>query len=251
MKIMQRFLLSMFSIVLSLEILFAQISDPPIIVPDIPHHIYLSTQFFHSSMTSNHYFYLKNIGGDGTVDFHFTANSYILDEQLFVKGHSRDTLICTYPVQYISNVWYPISVTFPGGAMYDTVYGSPRIQPPYGYYNYVPTGINSSRIVWWSDIATNVDNASTILPSEFILSQNYPNPFNPTTTVSFSLPYKSFVSIKIFDLIGRDVATIVLEELSAGSHSRQWNSEDLPSGVYFYRLQAGSFTETKKLVLLR
>jgi hypothetical protein len=98
------------------------------------------------------------------------------------------------------------------------------------------------------------------LPSTPVLNQNYPNPFwsgatsrsagNPATTISFSLPSKSFVSLKVFDALGREVSTLLYEELSSGSYSEQWNAVGLPSGVYFYRLQAGSFTETKKLVLL-
>ncbi len=85
----------------------------------------------------------------------------------------------------------------------------------------------------------------------YSLFQNHPNPFNPSTSISFTLPSRSFVTLKIFDLLGREVSTIVSEELPAGDHSRQWNAEDFPSGVYFYRLQAGSFIETKKLVLLK
>ena len=83
------------------------------------------------------------------------------------------------------------------------------------------------------------------------LLQNYPNPFNPSTTISFSLPKRSFVSLKIYDVIGREIATIVSEELSAGTYSRQWTAESFTSGIYFYRLEAGSFIETKKLILLR
>jgi hypothetical protein len=85
----------------------------------------------------------------------------------------------------------------------------------------------------------------------YTLFQNYPNPFNPTTTISFSLPSKSFVTLKMFDVLGKEVASIVSEEMSQGSYSMQWNASNMPSGVYFYRLQAGSFTETRKLVLLR
>jgi glucuronoarabinoxylan endo-1,4-beta-xylanase len=88
-------------------------------------------------------------------------------------------------------------------------------------------------------------------PKRFSLAQNYPNPFNPTTTISFNLPSRVFVSIEVFDLLGREVATILSEEMNAGTHSRQWNAGTLASGVYFYRLQAGSFTETKRLILLR
>ncbi len=89
------------------------------------------------------------------------------------------------------------------------------------------------------------------LPQEYTLEQNFPNPFNPSTAISFALPSKAYVILKVFDVIGREVATLVSEELSAGNHSQQWSAEGLQTGIYFYRLQAGTFTETKKLVLLR
>jgi hypothetical protein len=92
---------------------------------------------------------------------------------------------------------------------------------------------------------------TVVVPKVFALSQNYPNPFNPSTMISFDLPTKSFVSLKIFDLLGREVATIVSEEMSTGSHVKQWNAENCPSGVYFYRLQAGSLTETKRMILMK
>jgi hypothetical protein len=94
-------------------------------------------------------------------------------------------------------------------------------------------------------------NEKKELPNDFSLSQNYPNPFNPTTIISFSLPSKSYVSLKIFDALGREVSILISEEMTAGTYSMQWNANSLPSGVYFYRLQAGSLTETKKLTLLR
>ena len=89
------------------------------------------------------------------------------------------------------------------------------------------------------------------LPSVVVLEQNYPNPFNPSTSISFNLPSKAFVSLKVFDLIGREVANIVSEEMSAGKYSRQWNATRMSNGIYFYRLHTGSYTETKKLVLLK
>jgi hypothetical protein len=101
------------------------------------------------------------------------------------------------------------------------------------------------------NVTTSVNIDFSTLPKTFELYQNYPNPFNPSTTISFLLPSKSFVSLKIFDLLGRKVATIVSEEMLAGSYSQQWNAANLSSGIYFYRLQAGSFTETKKLILLK
>ncbi len=98
---------------------------------------------------------------------------------------------------------------------------------------------------------TSMREVSNLVPNATALHQNYPNPFNPTTSILFTLLTKSFVSLKVYDLIGREVATIVSDELSAGEHSRRWNAEGLPSGVYFYKLQVGSFSETKKLILLR
>lgn len=87
--------------------------------------------------------------------------------------------------------------------------------------------------------------------SRYSLTQNYPNPFNPSTTISFAIPERSIVSLKIYDLLGKEIATIVSEELMAGTYKWIWNAENFASGIYFYRLQAGNFTETKKLILLK
>ncbi len=89
------------------------------------------------------------------------------------------------------------------------------------------------------------------IPASLTLRQNFPNPFNPNTEIQFSLPRKSHVTLTIFDLLGRQVATLVSEELSAGSYSTRWDAAGFPSGVYLYRLRAGDFVETKKLLLLR
>lgn len=83
------------------------------------------------------------------------------------------------------------------------------------------------------------------------LSQNYPNPFNPSTTISFTIPSSSMVSLKIYDSIGREMALLVSEELSAGTYVRKWNASGYPTGVYFYQLKANTYTETKKLLLLK
>ena len=109
-----------------------------------------------------------------------------------------------------------------------------------------------------SDMVTSVDRLSADLPTHFSLNRNFPNPFNTTTVIRFSLPSRSFVSLKVFDGLGREVTLLVSEELPAGTYTRQWNATGLPSGVYFYRLEAqplsgqsGSFMETKKLQLIR
>ena len=97
----------------------------------------------------------------------------------------------------------------------------------------------------------SVGNEKHPVVDQFALRQNYPNPFNPSTKFSFSLPSKSFTTLKVFDLIGREVATIVNEEMQAGNYSKQWVAQGLSSGVYFYRLQAGKYIETRKLILLK
>lgn len=89
------------------------------------------------------------------------------------------------------------------------------------------------------------------MPVTYVLEQNYPNPFNPTTAIKFAIPHYGFVSLKIFDLLGREVTTLVNEELNPGTYERRLDASRLSSGVYFYRLQAGSFRDTKRMVVLR
>jgi hypothetical protein len=89
------------------------------------------------------------------------------------------------------------------------------------------------------------------LPLEFTLSQNYPNPFNPSTTIRYQLPIRSIVTIKMYNILGKEITTLVNEKKDAGKYSINFNGSSLPSGVYFYRIQAGSFAETKKMMLLK
>jgi hypothetical protein len=125
-------------------------------------------------------------------------------------------------------------------------------------FAFVIGALSTGSELWFDTVSmiktnpTSVElNQSGIVPNNFGVMQNYPNPFNPSTTIPFSLPSTSFVSLKIFDVLGKEVATLVNEVKSAGIYKTQWNADHMPSGIYFYRLQAGSFTETKKLVLLK
>jgi len=88
-------------------------------------------------------------------------------------------------------------------------------------------------------------------PGKFILNQNYPNPFNPATTIRFSLTQPGFTTLKIYDLLGREIATLLSEKLDAGPSTIEWDAGNFPSGVYFYQLKSGSFIQTKKMVLMR
>jgi hypothetical protein len=105
-------------------------------------------------------------------------------------------------------------------------------------------------------ITTSVEKSDANIPGSFTLGQNYPNPFNPTTTISFSLPQRSNVRLDIYDILGKQVATLINETRAAGNWNIEWNGLDrygrhIASGVYFYRLEAGSFMSVKKMVMLK
>ncbi|MDP2883783.1 MAG: right-handed parallel beta-helix repeat-containing protein [Ignavibacteria bacterium] len=113
-------------------------------------------------------------------------------------------------------------------------------------------GASAYSTVWTftTRATTLVEKTGDIIPTDFGLSQNYPNPFNPMTTIQFALPKNHHVTLKVFDASGKQVETLVAQELEAGYFTVGWQAE-VPSGVYFYRLQAGEFVETKKMILLR
>lgn len=100
-------------------------------------------------------------------------------------------------------------------------------------------------------VMVGVNENGNGIPNDFNLSQNYPNPFNPTTTIAFSLPIANLVTLKVYNILGQEVATLVNEEMKAGSYRLNFNGSHLASGVYFYKLTAGSFTSVKKLSLLK
>ena len=108
--------------------------------------------------------------------------------------------------------------------------------------------------VWYQfvDVITSVaQSESDVIPKEFRLDQNYPNPFNPATTIQFALPRESQVKLKLFDILGREVTTLVDEELEPGEYKVVFEAKGLTSGVYFYRIIIEGFVRTKKLTLLK
>jgi hypothetical protein len=108
---------------------------------------------------------------------------------------------------------------------------------------------------FWSDsfrvVITGLAENETMIPLDYALKQNYPNPFNPTTNIEFSIPKAQFVTLKVYNILGEEVVTLVSERLAAGSYKYDWDAGTLASGVYLYRIKAGAFMQTKKLLLLR
>ena len=100
---------------------------------------------------------------------------------------------------------------------------------------------------------TTVDSDEEINqpPNNFVLYPNYPNPFNPTTTIKYSIPKASFVVLKIYDIIGEEVATLVNAQKPSGNYSVKFDASNLSSGIYFYRITSCNFMATKKLILLK
>jgi hypothetical protein len=101
------------------------------------------------------------------------------------------------------------------------------------------------------DVINRIEQNDDKLPLDYALYHNYPNPFNPSTKIKYSIPQTSKVQIKVFDILGNEIETLVNEEKQNGTYEKTWYVEGLPSGIYFYRLQAGNFVEAKKMVLLR
>jgi subtilisin family serine protease len=120
-----------------------------------------------------------------------------------------------------------------------------------GGNNLADLQVNADAAKYKSSQVLDVNENGDVLPNGFALRQNYPNPFNPVTRISYSLPNREHVSLKVYDMLGHEVATVVYEEQSAGIHELTFNASYLSSGVYYYRLISGNFVDTKKFVLVR
>ncbi len=117
---------------------------------------------------------------------------------------------------------------------------------PAGDLNWFP----SLKAIWETGGSVDVNSLSEI-PVEYSLEQNYPNPFNPITKISFVIPKSGLTSLTVYNLVGEIVATLVNGELYAGSHEFLFDASKLSSGVYFYKLESGSFSQTKKMILIK
>ncbi len=191
-----------------------------------------------------------------------TYHSYVL--RAFVRNTDTSHTITNAQIKYVCNDPWLISLhnqtqnlpeIGPGetvsAAGYATIFYD-TLQFP-GYFN-LKVQISNNNWVFWSDstkLIVPVRDEKNILPVIFNLDQNFPNPFNPATTIRYSIPKTSKVQIKIFDVLGNEISTLVNEEKPAGNYELTWNAANLPSGVCFYQLRTESFVETKKMLLIR
>jgi len=147
--------------------------------------------------------------------------------------------------QTTSNYWGLISSS--------VINNKVKIWIPGGFF---PASVTSTKLMVLSDsigcVITGVQNSvSSVLPGEFSLSQNYPNPFNPVTKINFTIPKQGFVNLKVYNILGKEVMTLVNEVRQAGSYNAVFNGADLSSGVYFYKLEATGFSDTKRMIFLK
>ncbi len=178
---------------------------------------------------------------------------FALDSAHSVKWYYQDSAAIQSPVLYHNGTVYigteagRVMAFFDGGSLFTFAKGTSANLPIWGTFQ----GNNQRTGVQPVQISTGVSNNVYTLPAKYSVFQNYPNPFNPSTTISYQLPTQSHVTLKVFDVLGREVATLVNGEQTAGYKSVTWDAADIPTGMYFYRLQAGKYIETKKLLLLR
>ena len=176
------------------------------------------------------------VGGDGfVISVAFSKNSEGVGAGLRVDAEQ----VSVYR-EFIVDIFYPT------GDIPDTVVIAIAVFPFAGYH--AGTVFTVDDLSWGP--ASDVKEIGGI-PSSFALEQNYPNPFNPTTNIVFQVAKRSFVSLKVFDLLGREVAQLVSEEMTPGKYRATLDGTTLPSGAYFYHLQAGVNSATKKLMLIK
>jgi hypothetical protein len=171
--------------------------------------------------------------------------------------NNSDTLLASGLTILLSNTGFGIlgTVTDLGDGNYEATITAPSTP---GVDSISIVVINNSDTVSLATIplitylnATAVGENSFKIPEQYILFQNFPNPFNPTTNIAFKIAESGFVILKVFDLLGNEVATLVDKEMQEGTYEVEFGAGELTSGLYFYQLRAAEFTDTKKLVLIR
>jgi hypothetical protein len=213
-----------------------------------------------TSLSWKYQYSIFSEGSDTNYFFHTTKDSVFYD--------SLNNLILEGPT-YIRKQWIDSDSALTlaesqGGIEFRNTHpnykitaslGEPLVpnSTPRWYIYYISINNPSDKIFINLDATDSVMSnvKSTEISTDLFLYQNFPNPFNPTTTIKFSIPQKGFVELKVYDLIGREIKTLVKEEKNAGNYYIQFDGSELVSGIYFYKLQFGHFAQTKKFILLK
>jgi hypothetical protein len=202
-----------------------------------------------------HYIPLGGFGW-GTYILKTTTSGNTWEEQEFWYGEMPSNCFSNMQRGWIISRGPDIYTTFDGGENWSEQ-NSPS---SYGLSSVHFVDSSTGWIVGWDGtilktinggVSSIEENELVGIPSSFELSQNYPNPFNPSTKIQYSIPHRSNVIFKVFDVLGNEIETLVNENKPSGTYEITWYAENLPSGVYIYRLQAGDFIESKKMILMK
>jgi len=159
-----------------------------------------------------------------------------------------------YEVYYVKQNWIP-GIYYYGATMYD-IDNDGKEEIIISMQNYPNTGHKLFSDIYKSDSTSSVITEFPGTPDNYLLYQNYPNPFNPSTTIRYAIPERSFVSLKVYNILGKEIKLLLDENLPSGEHTVQWDGKDdkgntLPGGVYFIQMKAGDYRQTIKTVLLK
>jgi len=186
---------------------------------------------------------IRNIFPGPTV-IHIVYDSALSKIKIYKNG-VLDTAVTQTPFNFTTGTGFSV-----GG--YGSSAGLEGLMDEFRFYK---RALDSAEIIaTWNQnlgIVTDVTPINNPIPKEYKLSQNYPNPFNPVTRINYALPKSGFVTMKVYDMLGREVVNLVNENKSAGEYSVDFNASSLTSGVYFYRLEVNGFIDTKKMMLLK
>lgn len=193
----------------------------------------------------------RNFGSTpDTLGFPTSCQAGYYIDTLDIMYHDSISIICVQV--FTERIILPSDSITWGGWLYNftgSKVGSGR-HAVVGWLDCLPNGWLSDTL--WIEVTTPTGVLNSAGgPYTYFLKNNYPNPFNPTTSIEFTLPNSSPTVLSLFNVLGEEIATLVDEELPAGTHTIEWNAGPAPSGVYFCRLQAGSYAATKKILLLR
>lgn len=225
-----------------------------------------------STTDGKHYFLVSAQSNDPNVFYDSNVDSgYSVDN---LAPLSPQNLVAMYGSGSVTLHWNPCSdsdlrqyllyrsaspdinpdVTQPFATIKDTLFIDSNPLAGNSYYLVCAQDIHDNQSPGSNEVAgtiTMVDDSKNNVPSEYSLYQNHPNPFNSSIMIRYAIPMPSFVSLKIYDLLGKETARLVSKNQPAGEYEVQWNSADLPTGVYVYKLEAGDFVAVKKLILMK
>lgn len=176
--------------------------------------------------------------GDITDYISVPPASYLLD---VTPGNDNETVVATFEAD-LSSLAGGAAVVFASGFL-----APDEGQPAFGIYAALPNGT----VVAFGLVTSINDDFNAGIVNSFELAQNYPNPFNPSTTISFAIPQKELVTVKVFNMVGQEVATLVNREFESGVYKVNFDAGQLGSGIYFYTITAGEFNQTRKMTLLK